>query len=92
MQNTQANYVLNGNFENGNPGGANADILNNLGSEDQIFMHGSGISDASLTYEATSHNGLSGIGIYANGTLEALVTGDFNTTQVDSITSGGYFA
>ena len=80
------------NTQFGNPGGANADILNNLGSEDRIFMHGSGISDASLSYEATSHNGINGIGIYANGALEALVTGNFNTTQIDSMTTGGFFA
>ena len=57
-----------------------------------IFMHGLGISDISLTYGATSHNGISGIGIYANGTLEALVTGNFNTAQIDSMTTGGFFA
>ena len=55
-------------------------------------MHGLGISDASLTYEATSHNGSSGIGIYTNGTLEALVTGNFNTAQIDSMTTAGFFA
>ena len=78
--------------ENGNLGGVNADILKSLGSEDRIFMHGSGISDSSLTYEATSHNGMSGIGIYANGTLEALVTGYFDASQIDSMTTGGFFA
>ena len=80
------------NLEFGNPDSANADILNNLGLEDRIFMHGLGISDISLTYGATSHNGISGIGIYANGTLEALVTGNFNTAQIDSMTTGGFFA
>ena len=71
---------------------SNTDILNNLGPEDRIFMHGLGISDISLTYGATSHHGISGIGIYANGTLEALVTGNFNTAQIDSMTTGGFFA
>ena len=80
------------NTQFGNPGGANADILNNIGSEDRIFIHGSGISDSSLTYEATSHNGMNGIGIYANGTLEALVTGSFNISQISTITSAGFFA
>ena len=78
--------------QNGNPNGVNADLLENLGGEDRIFLHGSGISDSVLTFGSTSYNDEQGIGIYANGTLEALVTGGFSAGQVDAMTTGGFFA
>ena len=77
---------------NGNPNGANADILMNIGSEDKIYMHGSGITNASLRFGQTTHDGKSGVGIYANGNLEALVVGNYSTGQVDAMTIGGFFA
>ncbi len=80
------------NHDNGNPNGANADLLKNLGAEDRIFMHGDDITNASLTYSSTTFDGNQGIGIFANGTLEALVTGNFSADQVDAMTTGGFFA
>ena len=80
------------NTQYGNPGGANFDPLLNLGAEDKIYIHGEGISNASLTFGATSFGGYDGIGIYANGTLEALVTGGFSAEQVQGMTTGGFFA
>ena len=74
----------------GNPGGANADVLNNLGLEDKIFLHGAGGFD--LSYGLTQVGGQQGVGIYANGILEALVTGGFSAEQVQGMTTGGFFA
>lgn len=80
------------NAKYGNPGGANFDPLLNLGLEDKIYLHGRDIRDASLAFGETSFDGYNGIGIYANGTLEALVTGGFTTDQVSNMTTGGFFA
>ena len=80
------------NTQYGNPGGANFDPLLNLGAEDKIYIHGEGITNASLTFGSTSFAGYDGIGIYANGTLEALVTGGFSAEQVQGMTTGGFFA
>ena len=80
------------NTQYGNPGGANFDPLLNLGAEDKIYIHGEGITNESLTFGATSFGGYDGIGIYANGTLEALVTGGFSAEQVQGMTTGGFFA
>ena len=79
------------NYDNGNPNGANADILKNLGEEDRIFLHGDGITNASLTFGSATFKGNQGIGIFVNGTLEALVTGNFTSGQVDVMTTGGFF-
>ena len=80
------------NAQFGNPGGANFDPLLNLGLEDKIYLHGRDITDASLAFGETSFDGFDGIGIYANGTLEALVTGGFTTDQVRNMTTGSFFA
>lgn len=80
------------NTQYGNPGGANFDPLVNLGAEDKIYIHGESITNASLTFGSTSFAGYDGIGIYANGTLEALVTGGFSAEQVQGMTTGGFFA
>ena len=80
------------NYDNGNPNGANADILKNLGEEDRIFLHGDGITNASLTFGLATFDGNRGIGIFANGTLEALVTGNLSADQVDAMTTGVFFA
>ena len=76
--------------ENGNPGGVNADMLYDIDHRDRIFIHGEGIPDDSLSFALTSHNGVDGMGIYANGTLEALVVQTYIPSFVDSITSGGF--
>lgn len=80
------------NYDKGNPNGANADLLQNLELEDRIFLHGDGITDSSLSFSSTSFNGNQGIGIFANGTLEALITGNFTASEVDAMTTGGFFA
>ena len=81
------------NTESGNPDGVNADILNEVGLEDSIWIHG--VEDAALTYVAgvTDPKGsdASGVGIYANGTLEALVVGDYTTFEVNVMTTGGFY-
>jgi len=74
----------------GNPDGANADVLHNLGLEDKIFLHGSEGFD--LSYGLTQVDGQQGVGIYANGGLEALVTGGLSVEQVQGMTTGGFFA
>lgn len=74
----------------GNPDGANADVLNSLGVEDKIFLHGSEGLD--LSYGLTQVDGQQGVGIYANGGLEALVTGGLSVEQVQGMTTGGFFA
>jgi len=75
---------------NGNPNGDNADVLVELGIEDRIFMHC--VDDASLSFVQTNRSGTNGLGIYANGSLEAIVLGDFSAEQVDAMTQGGFFA
>ena len=81
---------------NGNPGGANRDLLTEVTTEDRIYMHG--IDDSALTYAAgvldPKGSGLSGVGIYANGILEAIVhdSSGLNASQVNEITTGGVFA
>ena len=59
-------------------------------------MHG--IADGALTYADgvldPKGSGLSGVGIYANGILEAIVhdSSGLNASQVNEITTGGFFA
>ncbi|KZR78268.1 RTX-I toxin determinant A from serotypes 1/9 [Prochlorococcus marinus str. MIT 1320] len=80
----------------GNPGGANRDFLTQVTSADRIYMHG--IDDEALTYVAgvldPRGSGLSGVGIYANGILEAIVhdSSGLSVSQVNNITIGGVFA
>ena len=76
--------------ENGNPDGANADILSALGTEDEIFIHG--ISDAELMFERGALGNSGGVKIFANGTLEAFVMGSLTADQVDTMTTGGVFS
>lgn len=77
---------------NGNPFGVNADILQELGTEDKIFMHGEGLHDGMLSYGQVNHDGKDGVGIFVNGSIEALVVGGFSVGQVDAMTTGGFFA
>jgi len=70
------------------PNGEKADIIEGLDSHDQIKIIG--VSTDQLTFtENTSHRGVSGIGIYANGTLEAVYTGgNLDSGQISSMTTG----
>ena len=84
-----ADRVQNTSF--GNPGGANADIIKGLEASDALYIHG--VADSTLTFAATSFQGSSGIGIYSEGVLEAIVEGyGWTPAQVDAITSGGFYA
>lgn len=79
------------NKDNGNPGGVNADVINNLGYEDKIYLHGSGISSDSVKYAPVNFMGSSGMGIHVNDILEAVITGGFSAEEVESITSVGFY-
>jgi len=71
-----------------NPNGGKADILEGLDSYDQIKIVGVYASEISILSNSTAH-GLSGIGIYAKGALEALYTGDnLSVAQITAMTSG----
>lgn len=70
-----------------NPNGEKADIIEGLDSNDVIKIVGA--STESLSFANASAHGLSGIGIYAGGALEALYTGeDLNRDQIRGMTSG----
>ena len=85
--------VNNHNF--GNPDGLNRDIVYGVEMQDRIFIHG--VEDSQLSFlEGISDPrgtwGGQGVGIFAYGTLEALITSNLSAGQVDSITTGGFFA
>ena len=71
--------------------GSFADLLNDLGANDRIYIHG--IEDSELHFQMASHpsGGEQGVGIYANGALEAVVTGGLAVDQVNAMTEGGFF-
>ena len=70
------------------PNGEKADIIEGLDSNDQIKIIGVSTSDLSFK-SGVSHKGVSGIGIYAKGVLEALYTGgDLTANQISSMTTG----
>ena len=69
------------------PNGEKCDIIQGLDQIDTIKIIGCSSQDLSFS-EATAH-GLSGIGIFARGSLEALYTGgDLSITQLTGMTSG----
>lgn len=75
----------------GNPGGVRVDIIKGLEENDALYIHG--VEDSTLTFSATSFQGSSGIGVYSEGVLEAIVEGyGWTPAQVDAITSGGFYA
>ena len=81
----------------GNPSGLNRDLIKEIDASDKIYLHGTGITDSMLTYSNNvidpKGTGNKGVGIYANGTLEALVIGSgFNATQINAMTTGGWYA
>ena len=71
-----------------NPNGEKADVIEGLDAIDRIKIVGVATSD--LTFAAnTSIHGVSGIGIYAKGALEAIYTGgNLTLSQLQSMTSG----
>ena len=71
-----------------NPNGGKADVLEGLDSYDQIKIVGVNTSEISIRSNSTAH-GLSGIGIYAKGALEALYTdNNLSIAQITAMTSG----
>ena len=78
-----------------NPDGVNSDILYEVWPEDEIFIHG--VDNADLSFQAgildPGGTNAVGIGIFANDTLEAIVVNpNVNITQVENMTTGGFFA
>jgi len=71
-----------------NPNGEKADVIKSLDANDQIKIIGVFTPDISVRAGATAH-GVSGIGIYAGGALEALYTGtNLSVAQITAMTSG----
>ena len=71
-----------------NPSGEKCDVIEGLDSSDKIIIAGVATEFLSFNANASAH-GLNGIGIYANGFLEALYTGtNLSTSQLSRITSG----
>ena len=70
-----------------NPNGEKADIITELDSIDQIKILGAASED--ITISSASAHGLSGLGIYASGFLEALYTGkNITADQLSTMISG----
>ena len=71
-----------------NPASKKCDVIEGLDSSDKLRIVGVATEFLSFKANASAH-GLSGIGIYASGFLEALYTGtNLSTTQLSQITSG----
>jgi len=71
-----------------NANGEKADIIEGLDANDKIRIIGVFSPDITVRAGATAH-GVSGIGIYAKGALEALYTGgDLSIAQLTAMTSG----
>ena len=75
----------------GNQNGSKVDMIGALDTFDRIYVQG--VSSSDLTFQTAKAtiqgNEVSGIGIYAQGTLEAIYTGgDLLSTQLRSMTAG----
>ena len=71
-----------------NPNGEKADIIEGLDAIDKIKIIGVDTKDITFTANVVAH-GVSGIGIYGKGALEALYTGgDLTISQITQMTSG----
>lgn len=71
-----------------NPNGEKADIIEGLDASDRIKIIGVFTPDISLWAESVAH-GVSGIGIYAKDSLEALYTGnDLSVAQLSAMVTG----
>lgn len=72
--------------------GSYADAIFELGVEDKIFIHGADNFRLSFGYATLPRDtGISGVGIYVDAVLEAVVSGGFTTGQVNAMTMGGIF-
>ena len=70
-----------------NPNGQKADVIERLDANDQIKIIGVATED--LAFQQASIHGLSGIGIFADGALEAIYTGgDLSAQQLEAMTTG----
>ena len=70
-----------------NPNGEKADVIERLDANDQIKIIGVATED--LAFQQASIHGLSGIGIFADGALEAIYTGgDLSAQQLEAMTTG----
>jgi Ca2+-binding RTX toxin-like protein len=71
-----------------NSDGAKCDIIEGLDAIDKIKIIGVATRDITFAANVTT-KGLTGIGIYGNGALEALYTGgDLSLTQIQAMTTG----
>ena len=71
-----------------NPNGEKADFLEGLDSDDQIKIVGVSTQDLDFK-EGVTARGVSGIGIYAGSSLEAVYTGgNLNISDITQMTSG----
>lgn len=70
------------------PNGEKSDIIEGLDSFDKIKIIGANTSDLSFQ-ENIKHKGVTGVGIYAKGVIEALyIGGDLSASQISSMTTG----
>lgn len=73
--------------DSNSPNGEKADIIEGLDANDQIKILG--VTTDQLSFGDASAHGVQGIGIFADGILEAVYTGgDMNSDQLSSITTG----
>ena len=80
-----SNWVY-GKAEN-NPNGEKADVIEGLDVSDQIKIIG--VETGQLSFANATAHGISGVGIYGGGALEALYTGgDLSVAQLKEMTSG----
>ena len=69
------------------PNGEKADIIEGLDASDQIKILG--VSTDRLSFADASAHGVQGVGIFADGILEAVYTGgDMSSDQLSSMTTG----
>ena len=69
------------------PNGEKADIIETMDSIDEIKIIG--VFTEELEFQRVEHRGVSGIGIYAKGTLEAVFTGtNLDINQIQNMTTG----
>ena len=70
------------------PNGEKADFIEGLDATDEIKIIGVFTPDISVVDNVTAR-GVTGIGIYAKGTLEAVYTGgNLSTSQIQNMTTG----
>ena len=79
----------------GNPDNANAsvDVIENLTAEDELYLHATTEDALSsiVTYESTSLGDISGIGVFVDDSLEAIVASTMTKLEVQSIMEIGTF-